>query len=50
MILRLADPARPPRIVHRRQGDAAGGMILEFADPARPPRPCTAAGTMERAA
>ena len=50
MILRLAGPACPPRIVHRRQADAAGGMILGFADPARPPRPCTAAGTMEGAA
>ena len=47
---RLADPAYPPRILHRHRGDGAGGMILRFADPAYAPGPCTAIGTMERAA
>ena len=48
MILRLAHPAHPPRVLHRQE-DGAGGMIVRLADPARPRGPCIAAGTMERA-
>ena len=50
MILRAHGPRVRLRALHRHRDDGEGGMILRFADPAYGLGPCTAIGTMERAA